>query len=251
MRRSASAHAPAGQRAGRRRALGIRYAGKLGTAYAADQVDAWASAPVLTPGDLAPVLPAHTDLAMILRQSPPTPALSDDPSGRTWYGCHAAAAGHPDPGVRAQQADASRMWWRVSPGRLSQIRAITASGSVVPLMCTVSKAVITGYDITGIEDVTYPGTGRVAFTVTDPGPWLRRPGRSVAERRPGHIDHLVEQVQTSLRGSGRRDGREGERVFRLWDLGAVTVARVLRHVLAGRPASGERPKKPRGSLPLR
>jgi hypothetical protein len=153
-------------------ALGIRYAGKLGTAYAADQVDAWASAPVLTPGDLAPVLPAHADLAMILRQSPPTPALSDDPSGRTWFGCHAAAARHPDPGVRAQQADASRMWWRVSPGRLSQIRAITASGSVVPLICTVSKAVITGYDITGIEDVTYPGTGRVAFTVTDPGPWL-------------------------------------------------------------------------------
>jgi hypothetical protein len=152
--------------------LGIRYAGKLGTAYAADQVDAWASAPTLTPGDLASILPTHADLAMILRQSPPTPALADDPSGRTWYGCHAAAARHPDPGVRAQQADASRMWWRVSPARLSQIRAITASGSVVPLICTVSKAVITGYNITGVEDVTYPGTGRVAFTITDPGPWL-------------------------------------------------------------------------------
>jgi len=98
-------------------------------------------------------------------------AFTGTRSGRTWYGCHAAAR-HPDPAVRAQQADASRMWWRVSPARLSQIRAITASGSVVPLICTVSKAVITGYDITGIEDATYPGTGRVAFTVTDPGPWL-------------------------------------------------------------------------------
>lgn len=152
--------------------LGVRYVGKLGTAYAADQVDARASAPVLAPGDLASILPTHTDLAMILRQGPPAPALSGDPSGRIWYGCHAAAARHPDPWVRAQQADASRMWWRVSPARLSQIRTITASGSVVPLICTVSKAVITGYDVTGIEDVTYPGTGRIAFTVADPGPWL-------------------------------------------------------------------------------
>lgn len=152
--------------------LGVRYTGKLGTAYAAGQVDAWASAAVLTPGDLASVLPTHANLAMILRQSPPVPAESDDPSSRTWYGCHATAAHHPDPMVRAQQADASRMWWRVSAPRLSQIRTITNSGATVPLICTVSKAVITGYDITGIEDVNYPGTGRVAFTVTDAGPWL-------------------------------------------------------------------------------
>jgi hypothetical protein len=153
-------------------ALGIRYTGKLGTAYAASQVDGWASAQALTPADLASILPAHVSMAMILRQSPPTPALPDDPSGRTWYGCHAAAARHPDPRVRAQQADASRMWWRISPARLSRIRAIITSGGVVPLICTVSKAVITGYDINGIEDATHPVTGRIAFRVTDPGPWL-------------------------------------------------------------------------------
>lgn len=153
-------------------ALGTRYTGKLGTAFAASRVDAWASAPALTPGDLAAILPAHATMAMILRQSPPTPALPEDPSGRTWYGCHAVAARHPDPRVRSQQADASRMWWRVSPARLSRIRAIIASGGIVPLICTVSKAVITGYDITGIEDVPHPVTGRIAFRVTDPGSWL-------------------------------------------------------------------------------
>jgi hypothetical protein len=154
--------------------LGVPHTGRLGTAYAADQVEAWASAPALDPKDLAPVLPAGTDLAMILRQVPPAPASPDDSSGRTWYGCHAAAATHPDPGVRAEQANASRMWWRVSAGRLDQVRRITASGGVVPLICTVSKAVITGYAITGIDDLApQPGAaGRVAFTVTDPGPWL-------------------------------------------------------------------------------
>ena len=37
----------------------VPYAGKLGTAYAADQVDAWASAPALTPDDLASLLPTR------------------------------------------------------------------------------------------------------------------------------------------------------------------------------------------------
>jgi hypothetical protein len=153
--------------------LGVPYVGKLGTAYAADQVEAWASAPTLGPDDLPSVLP-DADLAMILRQAPPTAASPDDPSGRTWYGCHAAAAAHPDPRVRAEQADASRMWWRVSAGRVDQIRRISGTGGVVPLICTVSKAVITGYHIIGIDDLTsHPGVpGRVAFTVTDPGPWL-------------------------------------------------------------------------------
>lgn len=155
-------------------ALGVPYVGKLGTAYAADHVEAWASAPTMGPDDLAPVLPEDVDLAMILRQAPPTPASPDDSSGRTWYGCHAAAASHPDPEVRAEQADASRMWWRVSAARVDQVRRISASGGVVPLICTVSKAVITGYHITGIDDLTpHPGAAsRVAFTVTNPGPWL-------------------------------------------------------------------------------
>jgi hypothetical protein len=152
--------------------LGVRYTGRLGTAYAADEVDAWALAQALGPADLARILPARTDLAMIIRHSPPTEADSDDPSGRTWYGCHAAAANHPDPKVRAEQANASRMWWRVSPARLDQVRTITAVGGTVPLVCTVAKAVVTAYQVTGIDDLTYPGTGRVAFTVTDPGPWL-------------------------------------------------------------------------------
>lgn len=154
--------------------LGVPYVGKLGTAYAADQVESWASAQTLDPDDLAPVLPADVDLAMILRQAPPTPASLDDSSGRTWYGCHTSAATHPDPRVRAEQADASRMWWRVSPARVDQIRRISASGGVVPLICTVSKAVITGYNITGVDGlVPHPGAaGRVAFTVTDAGPWL-------------------------------------------------------------------------------
>lgn len=154
--------------------LGVPFAGRLGTAYAADQVEVWASAPTLGPDDLEPLLPADANLAMILRQAPPTPARPNDPSGRTWYGCHAAAATHPDPEVRAQQADASRMWWRVSPARLDQIRRISASGGVVPLICTVSKAVITGYHITGIDDLTHhpSAPGRVAFTVAEPGPWL-------------------------------------------------------------------------------
>lgn len=154
--------------------LGVPYIGRLGTAYAADQVEAWASAPTLIPDDLASVLPADADLAMILRQAPPTPASPDDPSGRTWYGCHVAAATHPDPRVRAEQADASRMWWRVSAVRVNQIRQISASGGVVPLICTVSKAVITGYHITGIDDsAPHPGAaGRMAFTVTGPGPWF-------------------------------------------------------------------------------
>lgn len=156
--------------------LGVPYAGRLGTAYAADQVEAWASAPALDPDDLASLLPAGTDLAMILRQAPPTPARPDDPSGRTWYGCHAAAATHPDPRVRAEQADASRMWWRVSAIRMDQIRRISASGGVVPLICTISKAVITGYHITGIDDLNPPSdaAGRVALTVTDPGRWLEK-----------------------------------------------------------------------------
>jgi hypothetical protein len=64
------------------------------------------------------------------------------------------------------------MWWRVSPARLDQVRAITAADGTVPLVCTVAKAVVTAYQVTGIDDLTYPGTGRVAFTVTDPGPWL-------------------------------------------------------------------------------
>jgi hypothetical protein len=152
--------------------LGVRYTGRLGTAYAAEQVDAWASAPTLGPADLARILPAHIDLAMIIRHSPPTEAYSDDPSGRTWYGCHAAAANHPDPKVRAEQANASRMWWRVSPARLDQVRTITGAGGTVPLVATVAKAVVTAYQVTGIDDLTYPGTGRVAFTVTGPGPWL-------------------------------------------------------------------------------
>ena len=38
-------------------ALGVAYAGRLGTAYGADQVEAWASAQTLGPDDLAPVLP--------------------------------------------------------------------------------------------------------------------------------------------------------------------------------------------------
>jgi hypothetical protein len=153
--------------------LGVPYVGRLGTAYAADQVEAWASAPTLGLEDLAPLLSADADLAMILRQAPPIPARPD-PSGRTWYGCHAAAATHPDPKVRAEQADASRMWWRVSAVRVEQIRRIAASGGVVPLICTVSKAVITGYHITGIDDLApnSDAAGRVAFTVTDPGPWL-------------------------------------------------------------------------------
>lgn len=154
--------------------LGVPYAGRLGTAYAADQVEAWASAPTLGPDDLASVLPADADLAMILRQGPPTAARTDDPSGRTWYGCHAAAATHQNPEIRAAQADASRMWWRVSAPRVDQIRRISASGGVVPLICTVSKAVVTGYHITGIDDLaSHPGAaGRVAFTVTGPGSWL-------------------------------------------------------------------------------
>ncbi len=155
-------------------ALGVAYAGRLGTAYGADRVKAWVSAPTLGPDDLAPILPAGTGLAMILRQVPPTPASPDDSSGRTWYGCHAVAVTHPDRRVRAEQADASRMWWRVSSGRVEQVRRITASGGVVPLICTVSKAVITGYNITGIDGLApHPGAaGRVAFTVTDAGPWL-------------------------------------------------------------------------------
>jgi hypothetical protein len=152
--------------------LGVRYTGRLGTAYGADQVAAWASAPVLGPADLAYILPSHTSLAAIIRHSPPTEARPDDPSGRTWYGCHLAAANHPDPAIRAQQADASRMWWRVSHARLDQIRAITAGGGTVPLVCTVAKAVVTGFHITGIDNLTYPGSGTTAFTVTDPGPWL-------------------------------------------------------------------------------
>ena len=154
--------------------LGVPYVGKLGTAYAAGQVEAWASAPALDPDDLSLILPADVDLAMILRQIPPAPASPDDSSGRTWCGCHKAAATHPDPSVRAEQADASRMWWRVSAARVDQIRQISASGRVVPLICTVSKAVITGYHITGMDDLApHPGAaGRVAFTVAAPGPWL-------------------------------------------------------------------------------
>ena len=154
--------------------LGVPYVGRLGTAYAADQVEAWASAPALSPDDLASVLSADTELAMILRQAPPAPASPEDPSGRTWHGCHAVAATHPDSRVRAEQADASRMWWRVSAVRMDQIRQISASGGVVPLICTVSKAVVTGYHITGIDHLTphSDAAGRVAFTVTNPGRWL-------------------------------------------------------------------------------